>query len=256
MINTLFEDFKSFNSSFVFPPSRGPIITETVEPNTGMYVEFKRSIQDLTTAKPDTIENSARINKLLHKVLDGRVSKKDGQYLYIANDSGAEMPLSASAASIRELASFEFLIENAEISKSAIMIDEPEAHLHPLKQRMMADIMACLLSEGAHIQITTHSDYFLRRFNELVIQHKLFEESKKNTEIEYRNICENLKLDPDLYINEDLVSAYLIQRKDSSSIVIKQDMNKGVPFSSFHDALNDSLFTKNELDKYLHHADN
>ena len=252
LIKVIFGDFKNLNKCFIFPPSRGPILTENVEPTTGMYVEYKRSIMDLVSAKPDTIEVSERIRGILQKILDGRVSRKDGQYFYTTNNSDTEIPLSASAASIRELAPLEFLIENTDISKSSIMMDEPEAHLHPLKQRMMADIMACLLIGGAHIQITTHSDYFLRRLNELVMQFKIFERLGTDKLDEYKKICDDLELDKELFINPNMVSAYLIKRNDkNSSIVIKQDMIKGVPFSSFHDAINDSLTMRYELEKLL-----
>lgn len=256
LINTLFDDFRNLRNSFVFPPSRGPILTEIVDPTTGMYVEFKKSLQYLATAKPNAVNVSDRMSSLLQKVLNGHVSRKEGQYYYTTDSSSIEMPLSASAASIRELAPFEFLVENSDISKAAIMIDEPEAHLHPLKQRMMADIIACLLSGGAHLQITTHSDYFIRRLNELIMQYQIQKRQSFQSIQRYFDICTKFNLDPELNIDENSVSAYFVKRKDAStSIVIKQDMTKGVPFSSFHEAINDSLFLRDELEKLLDNAD-
>lgn len=256
LISVLFDDFKNLSNSFVFPPSRGPILTETIDPTTGMYVEFKKSLQYLVTAKPNAVNVSNRITSLLQKVLNGHVSRKEGQYFYTTEGTSAEMPLSASAASIRELAPFEFLVENSDISKISIMIDEPEAHLHPLKQRMMADIMACLVSGGAHLQITTHSDYFIRRINELIMQFQIQKKQDFKGLKDYFSICNKFNLDPELYIDDSLVSAYLIKRKDaSSSVVVKQDMKKGVPFSSFYEAINDSLFLRDELEKLLEDAD-
>lgn len=256
LINVLFDDFKKLSNSFVFPPSRGPILTESFNPTTGMYVEFKKSLQYLVTAKPNTVNVSNRLTSLLQKLLNGHVSRKEGQFLYTTEGTSAEMPLSASAASIRELAPFEFLVENSDISKTAIMIDEPEAHLHPLKQRMMADIMACLLSGGAHLQITTHSDYFIRRLNELIMQHQIQKKTDHKGQQTYFDICSRYNLDPELTIDDNLVSSYLIKRKDAlSSVVVKQDLKKGVPFSSFYDAINDSLLLRDELEKLLEDAD-
>lgn len=79
------------------------------------------------------------------------------------------MPVSAAAASIREIAPLQILAKKQDVSKCAILVEEPEAHLHPLKQRMMADIIGALSHNGAIMQITTHSDYFLRRLNELIM---------------------------------------------------------------------------------------
>lgn len=85
------------------------------------------------------------------------------------------MPVSAAAASIREIAPLQILAKKQDVSKCAILVEEPEAHLHPLKQRMMADIIGALSHNGAIMQITTHSDYFLRRLNELI----MFAKAKK-----------------------------------------------------------------------------
>lgn len=255
LIQEIFGNFRNLQDNFILPPSRGTMLTETVEPTTGMYVEFKKNLQKLATAKPTKIEVSERLTNLLKRVLDGQVSRRDGQYFYFTN--GSEMPLSAAAASIRELASIEFLVENADVSKTAIMMDEPEAHLHPLKQRMMADIICCLVSSGAYIQLTTHSDYFIRRLNELVMKHQLYEHSKNNNDNEYNSFCEEFHLDPDLLMDPNLISAYLLERCDTNpaaSVVIKQDMTNGVPFSSFHDAIDDSLNLKFQLEKKLEDA--
>jgi hypothetical protein len=35
---------------------------------------------------------------------------------------------------------------------------------------MVADIVAAFVTAGASMQITTHSDYFLRRINELILR--------------------------------------------------------------------------------------
>ncbi len=73
------------------------------------------------------------------------------------------MPVSAAAASVRELGAIYLMLKNIDISVSSILVEEPEAHLHSSKQRLMADVLTVMSNIGASIQITTHSDYFLRR---------------------------------------------------------------------------------------------
>ena len=253
LIQEIFGVWKSLEDTYIFPPSRGPVLTETVLPQTGMYSEFQKCLTRLHASRPDKIEVSDQIKNLLNRVLNGSVKHLQGKYIYSTN--GTEMPLSAAAASIRELASLEFLIENSNIDKSSIMIDEPEAHLHPLKQRLMADVITCLINGGAHVQVTTHSDYFLRRLNELVIKHKLYERSvQKGSPKEYYDICKELKVDPDLRLNSDDISAYLLQKNNDTnnvSRIVRQDMSNGIPFSSFHDAIDESLKMKMNLEKFL-----
>ena len=253
LIQEIFEDFKNLAETFIFPPSRGMMLTEDITPTTGMYVEFKKNLHRLVASKPKSIHPSENLTALLKRILDGSIKRKENRYIYTTE--GEEMPLSAAAASIRELASIEFLIENSDISKSALMIDEPEAHLHPLKQRMMADIIGALMLSGAYIQVTTHSDYFLRRINELSMLHELYVRTLKSSLAKYVGICDRLGMDSELHIDKSDISAYLLVRDGDHSIAVRQDMSKGVPFAAFHDALKQTLTIKSELEKELDDAD-
>ena len=76
------------------------------------------------------------------------------KYYYRSN--GKDLPISAAASSIREIAPLALLVERYDVSTISILFEEPEAHLHPLKQRMMADIISALNNAGAYMQITTH----------------------------------------------------------------------------------------------------
>lgn len=248
LIQEIFDDFKNLTDTFIFPPSRGMMLTEDVTPITGMYVEFKKDVLKLVAAKTKNLQPPKHLTALLKRVLDGSVKRQENRYIYATNEE--EMPLSAAAASVRELASIEFLIENSDISKSAVMIDEPEAHLHPLKQRMMADIICSLVLSGAHIQVTTHSDYFLRRVNELSMLHEVYNRNVDNKDT-FERFCARIGMDPELHIDKSNISAYLLVRNGDHSIVVRQDMTNGVPFAAFHDALKDTLTIKSELEKEL-----
>ena len=250
LIQEIFGDFNSLSDSYVFPPSRGTVLTESVDPVTGMYVEFKKGLQKIHMAKPQKVEVPEGLRNLILRVLDGRVERRGGQYIY--STDGQEMPLSAAAASIRELASIEFLVENTEVGRSSIMIDEPEAHLHPLKQRLMADIVCCLLVGGAYVQITTHSDYFLRRLNELVMLFKLYDKCEDEGKKHYYDFCKENRIDPDLRISPDVISAYLLERRgEHQSAVVRQNMSNGIPFAAFHSAIDSSLWMKYNLEREL-----
>ena len=252
LIQEIFGDYKNLTETFVFPPSRGMMLTEDVVPTTGMYVEFKKNIHRLVASKPMNFQQPMQATALLKRILEGNVVRQENRYVYATE--GEEMPLSAAAASIRELASVEFLIENSDISKSALMIDEPEAHLHPLKQRMMADIICSLLMSGSYIQVTTHSDYFLRRLNELSMLHELYKRSAEVSKDRFVEICGRLHMDPELHFDKNDISAYLLVREGGHSIAVRQDMSNGVPFSAFYDALKETLFIKTELEKELGNA--
>ena len=49
-----------------------------------------------------------------------------------------------------------------------LTIDEPEAHLHPEMQVRVASFLATLLSHGVRVVLTTHSDFFVSQFNNMI----------------------------------------------------------------------------------------
>ena len=50
-----------------------------------------------------------------------------------------------------------------------IFIDEPELNLHPVNQRKIARILAKVANSGIKIIISTHSDYIVKEFNNLIM---------------------------------------------------------------------------------------
>ena len=248
MIDYIFGNYQMLDSTFVLPPSRGPILTEQIIPTTGMYSEFLNDMAGLNRIKPRPDTASEIVLKLFRTILEGEVNKEETTYIYTTND--ASMPVSAAAASIREIAPLQILAKKQDVSRCAILVEEPEAHLHPLKQRMMADIIGALSHNGAIMQITTHSDYFLRRLNELI----MFAKAKNTTDDpdKLRTLSEKVNIVEDMSIDESIIGAYLLRKQaDNTSIAVKQDISNGIPFSAFRDAILDNMNYQDILGDYL-----
>lgn len=248
MIDYIFGNYQMLDSTFVLPPSRGPILTEQIIPTTGMYSEFLNDMAGLNRIKPRPDTASEIVLKLFRTILEGEVNKEETTYIYTTND--ASMPVSAAAASIREIAPLQILAKKQDVSRCAILVEEPEAHLHPLKQRMMADIIGALSHNGAIMQITTHSDYFLRRLNELI----MFAKAKKITDDpdKLRTLSEKVNIVEDMSIDESIIGAYLLRKQaDNTSIAVKQDISNGIPFAAFRDAILDNMNYQDILGDYL-----
>lgn len=248
MIDYIFGNYQMLDSTFVLPPSRGPILTEQIIPTTGMYSEFLNDMAGLNRIKPRPDTASEIVLKLFRTILEGEVNKEETTYIYTTND--ASMPVSAAAASIREIAPLQILAKKQDVSKCAILVEEPEAHLHPLKQRMMADIIGALSHNGAIMQITTHSDYFLRRLNELI----MFAKAKKTTDDpdKLRTLSEKVNIVEDMSIDESIIGAYLLRKQaDNTSIAVKQDISNGIPFAAFRDAILDNMNYQDILGDFL-----
>lgn len=248
LIDYIFGNYQKLDSTFVLPPSRGPILTEQIIPTTGMYSEFLTDMAGLNRIKPRPDTASEIVLKLFRTILEGEVDKEETTYIYTTNDTS--MPVSAAAASIREIAPLQILAKKQDVSRCAILVEEPEAHLHPLKQRMMADIIGALSHNGAIMQITTHSDYFLRRLNELI----MFAKAKKTTDDpdKLRTLSEKVNIVEDMSIDESIIGAYLLRKQaDNTSIAVKQDISNGIPFAAFRDAILDNMNYQDILGDYL-----
>lgn len=248
MIDYIFGNYQMLDSTFVLPPSRGPILTEQILPTTGMYSEFLNDMAGLNRIKPRPETASDMVLRLFRVILEGEVNREETTYIYTTNDTS--MPVSAAAASIREIAPLQILAKKQDVSKCAILVEEPEAHLHPLKQRMMADIIGALSHSGAILQITTHSDYFLRRLNELI----MFAKVKKAVDDpdKLSALSKKVNIVEDMSIDESIVGAYWLQKQaDGTSIAIKQDLSNGVPFAAFRDAILDNMNNQDILEDFL-----
>lgn len=251
LIDRIFGNHNGFKYNFILPPSRGAVMTENLEPITGLFKEFTDMMRIINTSAEKPNEADPHILEEFRRILDGRVykEKNSGKYYYETND--VNIPISAAASSIKEIAPLSLFINRFNVSVASILIEEPEAHLHPLKQRMMADVLAMLVNNKACIQITTHSDYLIRRINELVMLNQISEKFKEQPE-EFEKICEDVNIPSYLKLNHECIGAYLLQRRENGTVeIVCQNIEDGVKFDSFYTALRQNIDMRNLLMGYL-----
>ena len=248
LINILFGNFKALKNTFVLPPSRGPLLTENIIPVTGLYKEYKNALDELNSANNIQEESDDYLLSLINDILEGNVTVNDNKYIYYMNDGGP-LPISAAAASVKEIVPLELIAEKTNVANDAILIEEPEAHLHPQKQRMAADIIAAFFNAGAHLQITTHSDYFIGRINELMMLGRVKNRVEKDR---FEDICKKTGIYEGLALNRENISAYLLKRNDDGySVIDRLSMVDGIPFASFTDTIRKSMQINNFLEDII-----
>ena len=86
----------------------------------------------------------------------------------VARTPVGTFPLSRTSSMISELAPMLFVLKEAVRPGDHITIDEPEAHLHPNMHLTMASFLALLVKAGFRVLLTTHSDFFLGRLNNII----------------------------------------------------------------------------------------
>ena len=88
-------------------------------------------------------------------------------FQYTPTDVAAEIPLYITSSVITELAPLSLLLQSG-INFKTIIIEEPEAHLHPALQKRMAQFIVRLVNNKKSVWVTTHSDTILQHVNNML----------------------------------------------------------------------------------------
>lgn len=248
----VFGDMNNITKTFLLPPSRGSLMEVSERPTfqSGMYEEFfdmkallnkpQESVSPLNQA---LIECNARVN-------NGELKREGEKYLYHMRN-GATIPLTAAASFIKELSPLSLLINKFPVKGVSILFEEPEAHLHPSRQVKLADLLACIISAGGHLQVTTHSDYLIKRLNNLM---KLSLLKDKISPSDFEKLLNDFQIKEEYLLAVSNVRAYLLEEQsDGSSRIIVQEVGKdnSIPFESFYSVIEDDLELTSRIEEFM-----
>lgn len=239
---------RDISHAYLLPPGRASLLNESYSTQAqsskiGMYDIFLKDFDLINNRRMKDIQKTnrqttdARTAKI-RKMINGEVNnKKEGLVLKINEQT--ELPLSAAASSIRELSPVILWMQTNDLSKDSMCIEEPEAHAHPEMQYSIADLLASCINEGALMQITTHSDYFLARMNQLIRLDKV----KRNNPEAFESFCEKNGWDRNLTLDGSLVGAYYFHTDNAGQTIMVERMNaeNGIPFATFEKAVQEQI---------------
>lgn len=122
----------------------------------------------------ENTESSKQLFKLWEKIASGNFKMVNNEILYAPKKERGRkrlnpLPIHMSSSAVKSLALLDIYVRNIAKEGDLLLIDEPELNLHPGNQLMMARFLARLVNKGINVLITTHSDYLIKEFNNLIM---------------------------------------------------------------------------------------
>lgn len=147
----------------------------------GVVSNYLRDIVSLSS------RNKGKLAEIAHSfeedILEGKVmvqSDEDKPHPKITFEKEeSEFQLHIASTSVSELAPLILYTKYILSPESTIVIEEPEAHLHPENQRKIAYFIVNLVESGVRVIVTTHSDFILEQINNLIRLSKISTEEKE-----------------------------------------------------------------------------
>ena len=103
------------------------------------------------------------------------------EFVYRPLKAKQDIRLSRASSMVSELAPVVLFMRSNIRSGDTLIIEEPEAHLHPGAQTEMAVTLGRLVKCGVRVVITTHSDWLLKGIGNLMLEGELEEQAENQT---------------------------------------------------------------------------
>ena len=168
----------------------------------------KSSRSDSTEVQSERAEESPteKVASVLQaSVIEGdiEVIRSIGLPDFEYSQHGRSIPIFRASSMVTELAPIIMFLRSFATVGDLLIIDEPEAHLHPAAQQQMAAALAFMVRSGLRVLITTHSHYMVEQLGNFVAVSTLEPDLRKRV----------LKLggalgEEDIYLDESEVAVY------------------------------------------------
>lgn len=183
------------------------------------------------------------------ELLHGKVQiSNDGDIQFRPEKSSRTiLPIQMTASIVKTLSSLVVYLKHIANYNDLIIIDEPEINLHPSNQIILARLLARLANKGFRLLVSTHSDYIVREFNNLLILSQ-----KENASI--NKVAKEYGYKDDEYIKKEDLNVYSFSYKNKRS---KQIVVNEVPIDNTGfeiKAIDDVIDNQNNISETLYYS--
>ncbi len=156
----------------------------------GMIGDFLEQVLDYKKRKGPSSSISSIAEQLEMGLLEGKIEVKRAtpeafpEFLYRPDQADEGLRMSHSSAMVSELAPLVLYLRGIVKQGDMLIIEEPESHLHPGAQTIIAQTIARLVRAGVRVLITTHSNYLLQQISNLIREGELQKQGESTNETE------------------------------------------------------------------------
>ena len=175
----------------------------------------------------------------------------DIKYIYKEH----EIPLHLASSTVSEMAPLILYLKHMIYENTMLIIEEPEAHLDPHNQAILAKYLVRLVRLGLRIVLTTHSPFIVDRISNLIQAGSIVANRRTGAANPGNagrtggagdggsgSLLADLGLGPNDYLSVDEVAAYAFEPSKDGYDIRRQDVeDDGIPAEGFVNA-NDALY--------------
>jgi predicted ATPase len=134
---------------------------------------FREFLSDLLLLKNKRGQFKKLASDLSREMLKGEIIIHEGTGAWFFRQNGLTIPIANASSAIGQLSSIILMLSEVIKSGDLMIIEEPEAHLHPANQLILAKNLVRLIREGVNLLITTHSDYMVEQLGAYLVAKSL-----------------------------------------------------------------------------------
>ena len=200
----IMQSHRTLVSALIRRATRGGIKQEpeSIPLFNGVLADFMEKIIALedTRQRPSRVSKNdamANIGKdLEERILFGKIEIErsasgypDFRYRFGSGENTVKLSLMSASSSVSELAPVVLFVLHYLKKGDFFILEEPEAHLHPEAERLIADDLVQLVNAGVYVMITTHSDTVIEQIGNFVLRAKLNDKLGTNLKEEDCSVC-------------------------------------------------------------------
>ena len=161
--------------SHLFPGTISDLLSILLDVGNAVSDPIRPGKAEITSMENNVLEGSFEIDSnILYGLHEFKYKPKGETVLF---------PLQDVASMVSTLAPIALCVRYLAKPDSTLIIEEPEAHMHPQKQVELTRELAYLVNTGIHVVITTHSEWILEELTNIVKRSATYGHQRNSTSV-------------------------------------------------------------------------